>query len=220
METAVWRVLVLASALALVGCESQPVVPTTVDLNYEGLRTVPSPRFAEAQVRPGVDFTRYTAVHVLEPELEFRQPDRSQQEFPLSEEQKSQFRDVLIQSFKDEFTANSSIRFVDHTGPDVITMDVRVLDIAAVIPGRAVGRVGRGGFALDATGSVTFVLEVSDSESGEILARGIETRSVQGAAIQSEGNMLTRWEDVDLLCDRWAVASRTGLEALLEFSGT
>ncbi len=220
MRNAHWRVLGVAVALVLAGCEAQPVVPTTVDLNYEGLQSVASQRFAEVQIRPGVDFTRYTAVHVLDPQLEFRQPNRARQEFPLTEEQKSQFREILIASFVDEFTENSSIRFVDQTGPDVITMEVRVLDIAAVIPGRAVGRVGRGGFALDATGNVTFVLEISDSESGQILARGIETRAVQGAAMQLDGDMLTRWEDVDLLCDRWAVASRTGMEALLEFSGT
>lgn len=208
-------------SMALIGaCTSQPVMPTTVELNYEGLRTVPSQRFAQAQVRPGVDFTFYQAVYVNEPELDFRTPDRSQQEFPLTDEQKARFRDTLIASFVEEFTNNSTISFVNHTGPDVITLDVRVLDIAARVPGRSVGRMGRGGFALDATGSITFVIEVSDSETGEILARGVETRAVQGAAIRSGNDMITTWEDVDVLCDRWAVASRTGLEALLANDGS
>ncbi len=205
--------------LGLGGCSSQPVMPTTIDLNYEGLQTVRSDRFSQGQVRPGVDFTQYEAVYVNEPELDFRTPDRSQQEFPLTDEQKNRFRDTLIASFVEEFTENSSITFVDKTGARVITLDVRVLDIAARIPGRSVGRVGRGGFALDATGSVTFVLEVSDSETGEILARGVETRALQGAATRADGGMTTTWEGVDVLTDRWAEASRTGLEALLEFDG-
>ena len=220
MGTAHWRALAIAASLAIAGCESQPVVSTSAELDSEGLQTVSSRRFAKAQIRPGVDFTRFNAVHVLEPELQFREPDRSKQEFPLTDEQKSRFRDVLYASFEDEFKDNSSIKFVDHTGKDVLGLTIRVLDIGAVVPGTAVGRVGRGGFALDATANVTFVLEVSDSKTGELLARGVETRSVQGVAMQSEGEMLTRWEDVDVLCDRWALASRTGLEALLEFSGT
>ena len=208
-------------SIAFLGaCTSQPVMPTTVELNYEGLQSVPSQRFAQAQVRPGIDFTFYKAVYVNEPELDFRTPDRSQQEFPLTDEQKARFRDILVASFVEEFTENSSITFVNHTGPDVITLDVRVLDIAARVPGRAVARVGRGGFALDATGSVTFVIEISDSETGEILARGVETRAVQGAAMRSGSDMLTTWEDVDVLSDRWAVASRTGLEALLASDGS
>ncbi len=97
-------------------------------------------------------------------------------------------------------------------------MKIRVIDIAATVPGRSVGRVG--GFALDATGSVTFVIEVRDSESGQILARGIETSEVRGAATRFDSAMLTRWEDIDLLCDRWAEASRTGMETLLAYSGT
>ena len=67
---------------------------------------------------------------------------------------------------------------------------------------------------------MTFVIEISDSETGEILARGVETRAVQGAAMRSGSDMLTTWEDVDVLSDRWAVASRTGLEALLASDGS
>ncbi len=201
------------------GCESQPVMPTTVELNNEGLRSVTSQRFAEAQVRPNTDFTQYEAIYVNEPELGFREPDSSKQEFPLSQEQKDRFRDTLVESFVDEFTENSSLTFVEETGPAVITLDVRVLDIAARVPGRSIGRMGRAGFALDATGSITFVIEISDSESGELLARGVETRTVQGAAMRSGTDMITTWEGVDSLTDRWAVASRTGLEELLATDG-
>jgi Protein of unknown function (DUF3313) len=206
-------------ALALAACSPQPVVPTTATLNYEGLKSINAKRFARAEVRPGVNFTHYKAVQARAPELEFRTPDRSQMQFPLSDEQKTRFREALAASLRKEFAANSSLTFVDHTGPEVASLEIRVIDIGAVVPPSTAGQAGRAGIALDATGTVTFVIEVSDSESGELLARGVETRSVSGFAVRQGGQMLTAWNDIEALCDRWAEASRTGLEELLRYDG-
>jgi hypothetical protein len=206
--------------LAIAACAPQPVVPTTAELSYEGLRAVKSRRFAHAEVRPNVDFTRYKAVRAQSPELEFRTPDRSQQQFALTAEQKRRFHDALAESLRKEFSEHPTLEFVDHAGPDVALLDVRVIDIAAVVPPNTVGQVGRASIALEATGDVTFVIEVSDSESGELLARAVETRKVSGAATRRGDEMLTTWDDIDALCDRWAEASRTGLEELLKYHGT
>jgi hypothetical protein len=206
--------------IALAACAPQPVVPTTAELSYEGLRVVKTRRFAQAEVRPGVDFTRYNAVHALPPQLEFRTPDRSKQQFPLTAEQKRRFHDSLVASLRKEFSEHPTLEFVDRAGPDVASLEVRIIDIAAVVLPTAVGQVGRASFALEATGDVTFVIEVSDSESGELLARAVETRQVSGAATRQGDEMLTTWTDIDALCDRWAEASRTGLEELLQYHGT
>ncbi len=64
---------------------------------------------------------------------------------------------------------------------------------------------------------MTLVLEVNDSESGEILGRGVETRQVRGAAMRRDTTMLTSWDDVALLVDRWAEVTRSGVEALIAF---
>jgi Protein of unknown function (DUF3313) len=212
--------LPLLAALVLAACAAQPVAPTSAELNYEGLVTVPSRRFSRVDLRPGVDFTRYTAVYAQAPELEFRTPDRSARQFPLTEEQKARFRDALVASLQAEFTSNSTLDFVEQAGPEVLSLQVRVIDIAAVVPPQSVGRVGRGTIALEATAKVTFVIEASDSESGELLARGVETRSVTGAASPRGERMLTSWDDIDALCDRWAAASRAGLENLMRHDGS
>ena len=197
-----------------------PSATTAPALSYEGLAPAASRRFDSAEFRPGVDFTRYTAVHIDDPVLEFRTPDAGSGEFPLSADQQRRFHDMLAAAFTDEFAGRDGIAVVDHSGPEVVTLDVRVLDIRATVPPRTVGRVGRGRIALEASGSVTLVIEVRDSVSGEILARGVEAREVAGAAMRRGQEMITRWEDVDALCDRWAVASRTGLEELLAYDGS
>lgn len=202
-------------AFLLGGCAAEPGIRADAVPDYEGLVEVRSKRFETVRVRPGVDFTAYDAVHILEPELEFRPIDRAQPEFPLDNEQKSRFRDMLAGAFQDEFAANGRIAVVNHDGAEVLTLTVRVVDIAVTVPPRAVARGGRGAIALEATGNVTLVLEVRDSESGAVLARGVDTAGVTGAARVDGTDMITRWDDVDRVCDRWAAAARAGLEALL-----
>lgn len=213
----------LAPVLLLAqGCAA-PAAVTAPALSYEGLQPVAIRRFDSAEFRPGVDFTRYSAVHIDDPVLEFRTPDAGSGEFPLSADQKRRFHDMLAGAFADEFAGLDDIAVVNHAGPEVVTLDVRVLDIGATVPPRTIGRVGgggRGAIALEASGSVTLVIEVRDSLSGEILARGVEAREVAGAAMRRGSAMITRWEDVDALCDRWAAASRTGLEELLAYDGS
>ncbi len=207
----------LATGALLSACIAQPRVPTEIELNYEGLRSVPTQRFEKTQLRPGVDFTQYRAVRLAEPELEFRRPDRSRSEFPLTAEQQSLFRDDLSASFQDAFAKSQSLSVVADPGPDVLSVQVRVIDIVARVPPTSSGLGSRGSIALDATGQVTLVIEVNDSESGQILARGVETRQVRGAAVRRDQQMLTSWEDVQLLVDRWADATRSGVEDLITF---
>ncbi len=212
--------LLLVVGAVLAGCTTQPRVPTEADVNFEGLQTGNSQRFEIVQFRPGVDFTHYSAVQILEPDLEFRLPDRARQEFPLTEEQRARFRDLLAASFRDAFATSNTLTVVSHSGPDVLNLDVRVIDIVARVPPTGSGIGSRGTIALDATGQVTLVLEIRDSESSQLLARGVETRQIRGAAVRQDAAMLTRWEDVDALTHRWADAARSGLEHLVAFDGS
>ena len=69
--------------------------------------------------------------------------------------------------------------------------------------------------ALRAVGEVTLVIELFDSQSGEILARGVDTKAIEGAAMAQDGGLVSRWEDVDKLSARWASTTRMRLESLI-----
>jgi len=87
-------------AALLAGCATPPPGGSGRDvaepLNYEGLETVSARRMDIAQVRPGTDFSLYNAVLMRPPELAYRTPDRSRQEFPLSGEQQAAAERVLL----------------------------------------------------------------------------------------------------------------------------
>ena len=185
------------------------------EVNIEGLRQVPARNFEAAFVRPGVTFADYGKLMVDELELAFRTPDREQNQFPLGEDQKTRFRAAMATAFGEELGKLEAAEIVTEPGPDVLALHVRVQDIVARAPGRRVGAAGRAGFAMETAGDMTLVMELRDSQSGEILLRVFDRRSVEGAAMLSGESVVSTWEGVDRVVARWASRAREGLERLL-----
>jgi hypothetical protein len=208
-----FRLCLLVLALSAVACSSQPPAAITSTINYEGLAEVSKPYFDVAQIRPETVFSNYDGVIVNAPELAFRTPDRSQQQFPLDETQKQRFQEVLANAFLLELSKLQNLDLRDEPSSKVLELTVRVENITATVP---TGQGGPIGFALTAVGEATLILEVRDSQSEQILARGVETRAVQGAALGQGGGVVTRWEDIEKLCSRWASMARSRLDALVD----
>jgi len=207
----------LLLALLVASCAPQPTVPVAASTdNLDGLEQVSSRYFDIAFVRPGVDFSHYTAVLMSGSELAFKTPDRSLQQFPLSDEQKDQFRQQLDEDFAAELAKLKNLRLVDKAGADTLTVQVRVQDILTTVPAQATGRAGWGSLSLRAMGEATLVIELSDSESGEILARVYDRRAIEGVAIaQNQAAPITRWEDVESMSKGWASTVRDRLDVLV-----
>jgi len=212
-----WKLIViLALTGTLVACGPQPTQPLpTGDVNVEGLREVSARNFESAFVRPGLDFSRYNKLMVNELELAFRTPDRSQNQFPLGEDQKTRFRAAMAVAFGEELGQLQNLELVTEPGPDVLDLNVRVQDIVAGTPGTRVGAMGRASFALETEGQMTLVLEIRDSESEEVLIRVFDRRAVEGAAMLSGDNVISTWEGVERLVARWASRAREGLDKLV-----
>jgi len=213
--TGMSRGLAVATCSFCIGaCASAPTVASE-NLNYEGLAEVRIRTLDKAQVRPDVVFSVYSGVILDEVELAFRTPDRSVQQFPLSKDQQDRFHDMLTAAFRSELIGMQNLQLVDAPGRDVLELRVRVQDITATVPPRSVANVGRAAMALQAVGEVTLVLSLYDSRSGEILARAVDARTVSGAAVGADGEMITRWEGVERLTAQWAATTRQRLEALV-----
>ncbi|MGB5690074.1 MAG: DUF3313 family protein [Woeseiaceae bacterium] len=207
----------LLIALLVSACAPQPTVPVAASTsNVDGLEQVSSRYFDTAFVRPGVDFSHYRELLVKDSELAFKTPDRSQRQFPLSAEQKDRFRQTLDAQFAAELANLDSLGLTDAVGPEVLTLQVRVQDILTTVPAQATGGAGWGSLSLRALGEATLVIELHDSESGEILARVYDRRAVEGVAVaQKQAAPLTRWEDAEAICKQWASTVRQRLDALV-----
>ena len=209
------RLCGLALVLALSGCAAGPPAISSSTVNYEGLADVKRPYFDVAQIRPETAFSAYDGVIVNAPELAFQTPDRSQQQFPLDENQKRRFQEALAEAFSLEIAKLQNLDLKDQPGPGVLQLTVRVENITATVPS---GQGTQLGFVLTAVGEATLVIELRDSESQQILARGVDTRAVDGAAIRQAGSVVTRWDEVEKLCSRWASMTRSRLDVLFDQS--
>jgi len=199
-----------------VACGPQPArAQSTGDVNVEGLREVRARNFEAAFIRPGVNFGAYHKLRVNELELAYRTPDRSQNEFPLGEDQKTRLRAAMAVAFGKELGELRHLGLVTEPGPDVLDLNVRLQDIVARSPGTRVGSVGRGAFAIETVGEMTLVLELRDSQSEEVLARAFDRRAVEGAAMLQDENVISTWEGVERLVTRWAARAREGLDRLV-----
>ena len=209
-----------AAALLISGCAQ--VVPqrsamASEDHNYEGLEKVDARGLDIAFIRPGVEFRSYTGVILDAPELAFRTLDRASKEVALTQSQKSMFRDAVAQQFQAELAELENLKLVEETGPDILRLKVRVQDISAKVLPQSAGAGGWSNILLDAVGEATLVLELRDSESDEILARGVDARAVEGAAMLKKGGQTaTTWSEVEELCKRWASVARKRLDAIVE----
>lgn len=206
------RLFLLVLSLSVLGCAAEPPVATSSAVNYEGLAEVRRSHFDVAQLRPDTVFGAYDGVIVSAPELAFKTPDRTQKQFPLDEDQKRRFQKVLTEAFSAEFSSLQNLEIKERPGPSVLELSVRVENITATVPS---GQKAPIGFALTAFGEATLVLELRDSQSQQILARGVDTSAIEGAALGQDGGVVTRWEDVEKLCSRWASMTRSRLDALI-----
>lgn len=188
---------------------------TPAAASFDGLERVNARRFDAAWIRSGTDFSGYKRILIAEPELAFRTPNRAERQFPLSAEQKSRFAVLLRDSLNTEISDQDVLKITDAEGPDTLRLSVRVQDIVTSISPHGASAGGRSSLALAALGEATLVLELLDSESGEILARAVDTRVSEGVAIFTEDGPLTRWEDVEKVCEKWGANARRGLERLL-----
>jgi len=183
--------------------------------NFEGLREIDSQTWDRVEVRPNMVFTVYTGIVLDDVRIAYRTPDRSQQQFPFTDEQKAQFQETLRNAYLSELVAMKNAELVNSPGRDILLLSVRAINVTATVPPVSIGGVGRASIALQAIGEVTLVLELFDSRSGEILARAVDTKTVVGAAIAEDGDMITNWDGAGQLSARWASTTRSRLDKLL-----
>jgi hypothetical protein len=209
--------IVLAAALS--GCQATTAnqsAAATGEVNFEGLATVPSRRFDLVQLRPQTNLGAYSRIVLQAPELAYRTPDRAAREFPVTEEQKDQFRSNLVSAFNKEFADLRTLELVDEPGPATLALDIRVEDIVMTVAPSSVGRSGRAAALLEASGDAVIVIELRDSQSNEILARGVNSGAASGGALRTpEGELRTRFDSSGKIVEKWAAQARAGLENLL-----
>ena len=195
------------------GAPKQPRIATGDDeeITHDGLYRVQKSVVDAAWVKPDLDLTGYTKLLIGPPTIAYKklepvsrfQTDR-ETEFPVQEENKARFEQILKEEFTEQLEKLERYEVVTAPGPDVLLLVGGVLDVvSSVPPDLESAKYGRGGVYLDSVGSAVLVIELRDSMSGEVLARAADGRAAE-SPFAFEANSVTVWSEVRRLAQYWA----------------
>jgi len=183
----------LAALLVISGC-----VTTTV----ETYRQVPDSSVDSAFVQPGVDFSRYRKLQPAPLEIYYYEGEVEPHPEDLARVRQI-FREAFLSAIGDDY------ELVQEPGPDVLGVRASLVDLelspvigTLPISGRAA--------ALVANGQLTFFMELTDTETGKVLARAgdAEKATNEIASINEQRD----WSRTEAAAERWAQLFRDFLD--------
>jgi len=156
----------------------------------------------QAYIAPGADFSKYTKLTTDGLEIYYPQSDT-----PPPAEDIERIREMFRSAFTEAIGGDYKI--VDVAGPDVLKIKAQLIDMK--VTGASGGYTASGRLeTLVASGQLTFLMEMSDSESSEVLARAGDrtwTSTSSGEAAD--------WAEVDRAAKYWAGLFREWLDRSL-----
>jgi hypothetical protein len=193
--------------------------------SWDGLVLVPSKKIKFVYLAPGADFRTYTKVMLDPTEIAFDEKWLRDYNNSASFSHRISGNDIA-NKMKDGVKGASAIfakaytdggyPVVTEAGPDVLRVSTAIINIQVAAPDlqSANSRVFSNS---DAAGAATFVIEVRDSQSGQLLGRAVDPRLAGDNGFMRR-NAVTNWSDFSELAKAWAKISVAGLDELKALS--
>ena len=170
-------------------------------------------------VRPGVDFSVYRRIAILECPVAFSKDwERDRKRGPMRVSQKDMDRmkaDLsaeFLKVFTDELQAKGGYTIVKEGAEDVLILRPAIIDLEVTAPDTM--SAGRSYTLSESSGAMTLYLELFDSVTGQILARAIDRQEDSGTGRIQWQNGVTNKAEADRVLRRWASALRTRLDGV------
>lgn len=163
---------------------------------------MPNTAVEYAYINQEADFSKYT--RLMSGGLEIYYPEGEETPDPANLERiRSYFRDAFADAIGDAY------EIVTEPGPDVLKVSAQIVDMK-ISPGGAVFEPGGRLRDVVAHGELTFLMEMSDSVTGQALARAGDKSSDISA---DKGD--ATWDDVQRAAEYWAGLFRNWLDSAL-----
>ena len=183
----------LALTLALTGSLAASKKDVDEAMGRGGLQKTSVKGLELAYVRPGASLAAYKRVKLDPVEVQFDKswdPTRTGSRIKLGPEEREKIRASVAKLVEEEFAKTlqkgGTYQLTTESGPDVLRVKVSVLNVYINAP--AGTGAGRSKTYVSSAGQMTLLAELSDSVSGQVLARVADRR---------EGNSLARMERAD-----------------------
>jgi hypothetical protein len=211
-----------AGLLALTVALTSPLAATKKDLDEamsrDGLQKVSVKGLDAAYARPGATLAAYKRVKLDPVEVEFSKswdPARTGSRIKLSSEERDKIKagvaKIVEEEFAKELQKGGTYQLANDAGADVLRVKASILNLYVNAPDA--GGAGRSRTYVSSAGEMTLLAELSDSASGQVLARVADRREANGSArrMQLADSMLNEDEARKVASD-WARILRKSLD--------
>ncbi|MCK5324860.1 MAG: DUF3313 domain-containing protein [Woeseiaceae bacterium] len=188
--------------LGIVLLASLTVAACTKTIITGSFHRVPNTAVEYAYINQEADFSKYT--RLMSGGLEIYYPEGEETPDPADLDRiRGYFRDAFAAAIGDAY------EIVTEPGPDVLKVSAQIVDMK-ISPGGAVFEATGRLRDVVAHGELTFLMEMSDSVSGQVLARAGDKSS----DISADKDDAT-WDDVQRAAEYWAGLFRNWLDTAL-----
>ena len=214
-----------AGAAALIGAfvlsasaVAAPAESVAEFMSYDGLQKVNLRGVQLAYERPGATLAAYKSVQLLPVEVSFYKnwdPNVPGTPWKISSSDRDTIKQraakVVYESFVKELKAGG-YPVASAPGPDVLLVKITILNLIVTAPD--IMSAGMSRTYSSSPGQATILAELYDSETGQVLARVVDTQEPQGfgGMMSSVDNMAAGQQ----VADGWARILRTGLDRARE----
>lgn len=227
MNRTIRGLLLAAVPLTLAACQTATLQPTlqtgpSAETTVDGLVRVDNSVVPVAYMKPDLDLSGYTRFMLDPVEVAYQKDPGNQrrsaggigqQNFALTPRQMENFRGWFEEAVVETLTENDGYELVTEPAPDVLRVTASLIDLVVTIPTETAGRQDT---YTRSYLMVSLVLELRDSQSGEILARAGDrrdpTRNTDIRMAQVSPALVKA--DTEALFRYWAGLLRERLDAL------
>ncbi len=189
----------------------------------EGLRLLEDSRWGLVYVLPDADFTGYDSVQILETFVAFRENyrrdmNRSNRSIRITENDMNRIKDRLANEFdsvfRGVFEADEQWTVTEDAGENVLVLRPAIINLDVQAPDTM--SAGRTRTYAETAGEMTLYLEVRDSVSGALLAKGLDRQGDRRSGFMDWQTRATNTQAARRILTGWAESLRDGLNEARE----
>ena len=198
-----FALLIAASAA---WAESEPT-----EVSIEGLNLVHKDRRGELYAEDGVDWNEYTQIKLERATVSFRKNWKRDQNrgepFKVSDQDmeriKSGLSDLFNEVFTEELTQKGGYTITESNGADVMTLVPRIVDLDVAAPDTR-NNPGITKTYVNQAGRMTLILEIYDSESGDLLAKASHRQDAPQYTYMRWASSVSNTAEARRMLQNWA----------------
>jgi hypothetical protein len=185
----------------------------------DGLQRIHNSEWGAVYAAPGADLSGYDQVIIVEPAVAFKKDwlrdyNRNQVSNRASQGDMDKIRERMAKEFDEVFreviAADNGYPVVTEEGPTVLILRPAIVNLDPRAPAD-IG-VGRSRVYADSAGSMALYLEIYDSVTGALIAKGYDAKADRSSGFMEWQTSVSNRQAADRILKEWAQDLRAALD--------